>query len=98
MAEAKASGRAWGGISGVYAGLQTAAKVIRSRDDRANNLVGACGAGAAFSAGSGVRAAVQGCASFALFSYLIDVFTTPRETVPQADNRSDEDILKGKRR
>ena len=75
--------------------MQTAARVIRSKEDRKNNLVGACGAGAAFSMGNGPLAAAQGCASFAMFSYLIDIFTAPRETVPnKTDQRTDEEILR----
>lgn len=74
LAAAQAQARSWGGVSAVYSGLQTAAKVARARNDRWNNVIGACGSGAAFScaSGGGPRAAVQGCVSFALFSYVID--------------------------
>lgn len=76
-------------ISAVYAGLQTASKVIRNREDRFNSVVGACGSGAAFSAKGGPRAAAQGCVSFAALSYIIDMLTGPK----QPDNLSDEAIL-----
>lgn len=74
LAAAQAQARSWGGVSAVYSGLQTAAKVARAKNDRWNNVIGACGSGAAFScaSGGGPRAAVQGCVSFALFSYVID--------------------------
>lgn len=74
IAAAQAQARSWGGVSAVYSGLQTAAKVARAKNDRWNNVIGACGSGAAFScaSGGGPRAALQGCASFALFSYVID--------------------------
>eukprot|EP00871_Galdieria_phlegrea_P004944 jgi/Galph1/5450/GphlegSOOS_G4075.1 len=79
--EAVISGRTWGGISAVYACLQSASKVIRGRDDKYNNVVGACGSGAFFSWNGGLRAALQGCISFALFSYLIDMFLSPKESL-----------------
>lgn len=74
FAAAQAQARSWGGVSAVYSGLQTAAKVARAKNDRWNNVIGACGSGAAFScaSGGGPRAALQGCVSFALFSYVID--------------------------
>jgi hypothetical protein len=78
--EAALSGRTWGGISAIYACLQSASKVVRGRDDKYNNVVGACGSGAFFSWNNGFRAALQGCISFALFSYLIDMFLSPRTT------------------
>jgi hypothetical protein len=97
--EAKMNGRSWGSISGIYAGLQSAARVIRNKDDRFNNVIGACGSGAVFTAKGGPRAAAQGCVSFAGLSYLIDVFTTPKDA-PEADNDqvlSDEAVLRKKR-
>lgn len=98
FAEAKMNGRSWGGISGVYAGLQTASKVIRNKEDRLNSVVGACGSGAAFSMKSGPRAAAQGCVSFAALSYFIDVFTTPKDGAPaKEDPMSPEVILRKKR-
>lgn len=95
LAEARSNGRSWGAISGVYAGLQTAAKVLRNREDRFNSVVGACGSGAAFTAKAGPRAALQGCASFAALSYLIDMFTSPTDR--NEDPLSDEAILRKKR-
>lgn len=86
----------WGGISGIYAGLQTASRVIRNKDDRVNNVVGACGSGAVFSLKNGPRAAAQGCVSFAALSYMIDVFTTPKDVAKEG--MSDEDVLRKKRR
>ncbi|GJQ12569.1 hypothetical protein GpartN1_g4360.t1 [Galdieria partita] len=76
--EAAISGRTWGAISAIYACLQSASKVVRGKDDKYNNVVGACGSGAFFSWNNGFRAALQGCISFALFSYLIDMFLTPK--------------------
>lgn len=95
LTEAKANGRSWGAISGMYAGLQTASRVIRNRDDRWNSVVGACGSGAAFTAKGGPRAAFQGCVSFAALSYLIDAFTTPKEEdTSNEDPMSPEVILR----
>jgi hypothetical protein len=97
--EAKMNGRSWGSISGIYAGLQTAARVIRNKDDRFNNVIGACGSGAVFTAKGGPRAAVQGCVSFAGLSYLIDVFTAPKDAPEATGDQvlSDEAILRKKR-
>lgn len=55
------------------------------KDDKYNNVLGACGSGALFSASSGPQAAIRGCASFALFSYVIESFLV------QPDSRSDEE-------
>jgi hypothetical protein len=99
LGEAKVNGKSWGGISGIYAGLQTASRVIRNKDDRFNNVVGACGSGAVFSAKQGPRAAAQGCVSFAALSYMIDVFTAPKDP-PEAGSGaglSDEAVLRRKR-
>lgn len=93
FAEARNNGRSWGAISGVYAGLQTASKVVRNREDRFNSVVGACGSGAAFTAKSGPRAAAQGCVSFAALSYLIDMLTSGQM---KEDPTSDEAILRKK--
>lgn len=90
--EAKTMGKSWAGISAIYAGLQTAAKVIRGKDDRYNALVGACGSGAAFQAHAGPASAAQGCVSFAALSYLIDSLTAPKQ-----DDQSDEAILNKRR-
>jgi Tim17/Tim22/Tim23/Pmp24 family len=97
--EAKMNGKSWGGISCIYAGLQTASRVIRNKDDRFNNVVGACGSGAVFTAKNGPRAAAQGCVSFAALSYLIDVFATPKDAPGGADSAglSDEAVLRKKR-
>jgi hypothetical protein len=102
LAEARANGQSWGGISGIYAGLQTLARVVRNTDDRWNNVLGACGSGAAFSIKQGPRAAAQGCVSFAGLSYLIDVFTSPKDASDDLDASSekylsDEAILRKKR-
>lgn len=86
--EARGMAKSWAGISAIYAGLQTTAKVIRGRDDRYNALIGACGSGAAFQAHGGPSAAAQGCVSFAALSYLIDSLTAPKQ-----DDQSDEAIL-----
>lgn len=93
FAEARSNGKSWGTISAVYAGLQTASKVIRGRDDRYNAIVGACGSGAAFSIKGGPAAAAQGCVSFAALSYLIDMLTASK-----IDDQSDEAILNKKSR
>lgn len=95
--EARTNGVSWGGISGIYAGLQTASRVVRNKDDRVNNVVGACGSGAVFSLKNGPRAAAQGCVSFAALSYLIDVFTTPKDVGKEADALSDAAVLRKKR-
>lgn len=97
--EAKMNGKSWGGISCIYAGLQTASRVVRNKDDRINNVVGACGSGAVFTAKNGPRAAAQGCISFAALSYLIDVFTTPKDAPGSGDSAglSDEAVLRKKR-
>lgn len=98
FSEARVNGKSWGGISCIYAGLQTASRVVRNKDDRFNNVVGACGSGAVFSAKSGPRAAAQGCISFAALSYLIDVFTTPKDSPgPDGAGLSDEALLRKKR-
>ncbi len=99
LAEAKLNGRSWGSISGIYAGLQTASRVVRNKDDRFNNVVGACGSGAVFTAKNGPRAAAQGCVSFAALSYLIDVFTTPKDAPDGSSDAdlSDEAVLRKKR-
>lgn len=98
FSEAKVNGKSWGGISCIYAGLQTASRVVRNKDDRMNNVVGACGSGAVFSAKNGPRAAAQGCVSFAALSYLIDVFTTPKDSPgPDGAGLSDEAVLRKKR-
>lgn len=99
FSEAKMNGRSWGGISGIYAGLQTLARVVRNTDDRFNNVIGACGSGAVFTAKSGPRAAAQGCVSFAALSYLIDVFTAPKDGQETSDQRalSDEAVLRKSR-
>lgn len=94
LVEARANGRSWATISAVYAGLQTASKMLRARDDRFNALVGACGSGAAFTVRSGPAAAAQGCVSFAGLSYLIDVLTSPK---PDPAEQTDEQILSKKR-
>lgn len=88
-AEARSNARSWAVISAVYAGLQTAAKVVRGKEDRYNAIIGACGSGAVFSAKAGPRAAAQGCVSFAALSYLIDTFASP-----SAPPTSDEAILR----
>lgn len=98
-AEARASARSWGGISGVYSGLQAAARAIRGVEDKYNPVIGACGSGAVFSLASGPRAALQGCASFALFSYLIEMWMGPRDTMLESSMREDEVTpVKGKRK
>jgi hypothetical protein len=101
LAEAKSNGQSWGGISGIYAGLQTLARVVRNTDDRWNNVLGACGSGAVFSIKQGPRAAAQGCVSFAGLSYLIDVFASPKdaEDVDTTNGKglSDEAVLRKKR-
>lgn len=94
LVEARNNGRSWGAISGVYAGLQTAAKVVRNREDRFNAVVGACGSGAAFTAKAGPRAAMQGCVSFAALSYVIDMLTSGQGK--GEDPMSDEAILRKK--
>lgn len=91
--EARTTGKSWAGISALYAGLQTAAKVIRRKDDRYNAMIGACGSGAAFTANKGPAAAAQGCVSFAALGYLIDTLSTPKTD----DDQSDEAILNKKR-
>lgn len=94
LVEARTNGKSWAGISALYAGLQTAAKVIRRKDDRYNAMIGACGSGAAFTASKGPAAAAQGCVSFAALGYLIDALSTPK----QEDDQSDEAILNKKSR
>ncbi|KAI0566989.1 Tim17-domain containing protein [Gracilaria domingensis] len=89
FAEAGNNLRSWAAISAVYAGLQTASKVIRNKDDRYNSVIGACGSGATFYVRSGPRAAAQGCVTFAALSYLIDALVVPKE-----DPNSDEAILR----
>lgn len=92
FSEAGGNGKSWAAISAVYAGLQTASKVIRRKDDRYNSIVGACGSGAAFSAKNGTVAAAQGCVTFAALSYFLDSLTSVRQ-----DDMSDEAILEKKR-
>eukprot|EP00177_Eucheuma_denticulatum_P008384 GFKZ01015252.1.p1 GENE.GFKZ01015252.1~~GFKZ01015252.1.p1 ORF type:complete len:191 (-),score=23.67 GFKZ01015252.1:962-1513(-) len=94
FSEARNNGRSWGAISGVYAGLQTFAKVVRNREDRYNAVIGACGSGAAFTAKGGARAAVQGCVSFAALSYLIEMLAGG---AVKDVGLSDEEILRKKR-
>lgn len=97
FAEMRTNARTWGFISGTYAGLQMSARAIRGVDDRFNAVIGACGSGAAFSSKNGPRAALQGCVSFAAFSFLIDVMTTPKEAeVGKEDPMSAEVILRKK--
>lgn len=88
FAEARGNGKSWAAISAVYAGLQTASKVIRRKDDRYNAIVGACGSGAVFSAKNGSVAAAQGCVTFAALSYFLDSLTSTRQ-----EDMSDEAIL-----
>lgn len=90
FAEARTNARSWALISAVYAGLQTAAKVVRNREDRFNSVIGACGSGATLTAKGGPSAALQGCASVAALSYLIETFTAPHKE----DKNSDEAILR----
>lgn len=93
------NGRSWGGISAIYAGLQTASKVVRDKDDRFNSVVGACGSGAVFSMKNGPRGAAQGCVSFAALSYLIDVLASPKDArnSPDGAGMSDEAVLRKRR-
>lgn len=93
FAEAGGNGKSWAGISAVYAGLQTASKVIRRKDDRYNAIVGACGSGAVFSAKNGPSAAAQGCVTFAALSYFLDSLSS--SSTPPA-NQTDEEILNKK--
>lgn len=86
LTEARTNGRSWASISATYAGLQAASLAIRRKDDRVNNVVGACGSGAAFAAHGGPAAALQGCVSFAAISYLIEAMTTPKEEAAQPPN------------
>lgn len=94
LSEARSNGKSWGAISGVYAGLQTLARVVRNRDDRYNAVIGACGSGAAFTMKAGPRAAVQGCVSFAMLSYFIDVLAGSGKRSDK--EMSDEEILRKK--
>ena len=95
LGEARVNALSWGGISAVYAGLQMASRVIRNKDDRINSVVGACGAGATFTAKSGPTAALQGCVSFAALSYLLDAIITPKEADLDTEKKdSDEAILR----
>lgn len=93
LAEANSNGKSWATISAVYAGLQTAAKVIRQKDDKYNAIVGACGSGAAFSLKNGPASAAQGCVTFAALSYFLDSLTASK-TPPEM--QSDEEILRKK--
>jgi len=91
--EAMSAARSWGGISGVYTGLTVFTKAVRGVDDNYNAVIGACGSGAVFSLQSGPRAALQGCATFALFSYVVDMFAKPREE-PDPDMSPDEAAMR----
>ncbi|KAJ8903949.1 hypothetical protein NDN08_000480 [Rhodosorus marinus] len=71
-ANAKQNGGTWGSLGAAYSGLQTLARVAREKSDKYNSVIGACGSGALFSAPQGPQAAIRGCASFAMFSYLFE--------------------------
>uniref|UniRef100_A0A7S3A1B0 Mitochondrial import inner membrane translocase subunit TIM22 n=1 Tax=Rhodosorus marinus TaxID=101924 RepID=A0A7S3A1B0_9RHOD len=71
-ANAKQNGGTWGSLGAAYSGLQTLARVAREKSDKYNSVIGACGSGALFSAPQGAQAAIRGCASFAMFSYLFE--------------------------
>mmetsp|Transcript_3220 Transcript_3220/g.9821 ORF Transcript_3220/g.9821 Transcript_3220/m.9821 type:complete len:202 (-) Transcript_3220:368-973(-) len=79
-ANAKTSGMSWGGLSATYSGLQSLATAIRDKQDKYNNIIGACGSGALLSLPSGPQAALRGCASFSLFAYFFDAFFSGSQT------------------
>eukprot|EP00611_Tribonema_gayanum_P031294 TRINITY_DN8_c0_g1_i1.p1 TRINITY_DN8_c0_g1~~TRINITY_DN8_c0_g1_i1.p1 ORF type:complete len:233 (-),score=55.18 TRINITY_DN8_c0_g1_i1:152-850(-) len=72
-ARGKQTAIAWGGITACFSGFTTAAKVIRSRDDRWNQILGSCGTGAAMCKDKGPQAMLQGCVSYGAFAYILDM-------------------------
>lgn len=94
LQDMRSSGLSFGFVSAVYAGVSTAARLIRGKEDRYNSTIASCASGGAFYAKGGPRAMVQGCVTFAAFSYFIDMFFTPKEQKMLDDTRTPEEILR----
>ncbi|CAM9533553.1 unnamed protein product [Discosporangium mesarthrocarpum] len=61
----------WGMLTASFAGFTSVSKVIRGRDDKWDQVCGACGAGAFLCREQGPRAMAQGCLSYSLLTLLL---------------------------
>ncbi|CAM9830425.1 unnamed protein product [Chrysoparadoxa australica] len=80
---ATTTGGNWGSITACFAGFGGAARVVRNKDDKWNNVIGSCGTGAFMCRGKGPNQMAQGCLSYALCSYFFDSLAGP-----SGDNKS----------
>lgn len=90
------TGSSWGTITACFAGFGAAARVIRAKDDKWNQVLGSCGAGAVMCRDKGPSGMLQGCVSYGVFSYFIDMLggTPPSQqsSTPSGDDLDFVDV------
>jgi import inner membrane translocase subunit TIM22 len=72
--KSRAWGRNFGAVGGVYAGVECVIEKTRAKHDMVNPVAGGCVTGAVLASRQGPAAMCFGCAGFALFSGLIELF------------------------
>eukprot|EP00904_Undaria_pinnatifida_P012208 jgi/Undpi1/8117/HiC_scaffold_24.g10589.m1 len=66
-------GADWGKLTAAFSGFTSASTVIRGRNDKWDQVVGACGAGAFLNRAKGPSGMAQGAATYGLFSLIFAV-------------------------
>lgn len=73
--KALSTGKSWGELSAAFSGFHALARVARGNvEDKWNSVLGSACTGAYMSRKGGPNAMVQGAATYASFTYLLDVF------------------------
>lgn len=73
--KALTTGKSWGELSAAFSGFHALARVARGNvEDKWNGVIGSACTGAYMARKGGPNAMVQGAATYASFTYLIDVF------------------------
>lgn len=73
--KALSTGKSWGELSAAFSGFHALARVVRGNvEDKWNGILGSACTGAYMSRKGGPNAMVQGAATYASFTYLLDVF------------------------
>lgn len=72
-----ASGKSFALLGGVYTASSCYAKRLMQRDDAVTNIVAGCSTGLVTGWSGGPVSALQGCASFAAFSWLMEKVLSP---------------------
>ncbi|CAM9665274.1 unnamed protein product [Sphacelaria rigidula] len=69
----------WGKLTAAFTGFTQLSTVVRGRNDKWDQVFGACGAGAFLNLGKGPQAMLQGAASYGLFSLVFASQAPPDE-------------------